>query len=295
MVDAGIETLELTCPAGTTPVSPGYELNGTRGMLLVSAPVGSDTRRFTFKIDQDGSSATVSMRCLDNRTSEVNGSSSVLSFQPISKTVEIGPGAIVMEQLTCGVGYKGIVAGWEYPDGVVPLGNDPQPITRVFKIWNSTGLPQQVTLHLLCLKLTTDGAGPEPREFVNTAFVTSTTPQAPGAVLSDSATVKVLPGAPAPVILRASFSDGSLVFGTADVTGRAAVVVRSLNRVGKGPGSIRSGAVIGRKSVAGGSTIIKVRLRPKAAKAIRTGSLKKVRVSLKTRGGSTSRVVSLNR
>jgi uncharacterized repeat protein (TIGR01451 family) len=294
-VDAGIETLEVNCPAGTTPISPGYELTGTRGMLLVSAPVGSDTRKFTFKIDQDGSTAEISVRCLNNVTSEVNGSTTQLQFQPISKTIEVGAGQVVMEQLTCGVGYKGIVAGWEYPDGVVPLGNDPQPITRVFKIWNSTGLPQQVTLHLLCLSLKTGSTGPQPQKFVNTASVTSTTPQAPGAVLEDSAEVTVKPGsAPAPVMLRASFSGGSLVFGAANLRGKVSLVVRSANRVRAGADSIRAGAVIAR-SVVSGSSRVRVGLRPKAAKAIRDGSLKKVRVSVRTADGSTSRVLGVRR
>ena len=294
-VNAGVESVELTCPEGTTPVSPGYELNGTRGMLLVSAPVGTDTRRFTFRVEQDDASATVSMRCLDNRTSEVNGSSSELVFEPISRTVEVGAGAIVSEPLTCGVGFKGIVAGWEYPEGVVPLGNDPQPITRVFKFWNSTDEPQKVTLHLLCLSLKTGSDGPQSPTFVNTATVSSTTPQSPGAVLSDSAEVTVKPGVPVPVILRTALSGGSLVFATADVIGPASVVVRSLNRVSNGVGLIRAGSVVGSRSVNQGSPRVTVKLRQKAVKAIRSGSLKKVRVSLKTRGGTTSRVINLGR
>jgi uncharacterized repeat protein (TIGR01451 family) len=296
MTDAGLETLELTCPAGTTPISPGYELTGTRGLLLVSAPVGSDTRRFTFKIDQDGSMAEVSMRCLNNKTSAVGGKTSDLMFQPISRTVTVGPGATVMEQLTCGVGYKGIVAGWEYPDGVVPLGNDPQPITRVFKIWNSTGLPQQVKLHLLCLSLKTDSVGPQPQQFVNTAQVTSTTPQCPGAVLTSSATVTVQPGSPpAPVVLRASLSGGSVVLRTANLKGSATVVVRSVGRVRSGADSIRAGSVIGRKAVSARSPKVKVRLKPRAAKAIRSGALTKIRVRIGKPGNSSSRVLKVTR
>jgi hypothetical protein len=261
-------------------------------MLLVSAPEGTDTRRFTFRIEQDGASATVSMRCLDNRTSEVNGASSELQFQPISRTVEVAAGAVVSEPLTCGVGYKGIVAGWEYPEGVVPLGNDPQPITRVFKVWNSTGLPQQVTLHLLCLSLNTEGGGPEAKKFVNTAFVSTTTSQAPGAVLSDSADVTVEPGAPAPVLFRASFSGASLLFNAGNVDSPASAVVRSMNAVGK---TIRFGSVIGRKALPNGVRKAQVRLSPKAVRAIRSGSLKRVKLTVKTRdGGSSSRTVRVS-
>ena len=75
----------------------------------------------------------------------------------------VGPGAVVNEQLTCPVGYKGVVAGWEYEDGLIPLGNDPQPITRVFKIWNPTGDPLDATLHLLCLRLRTGSEPPANR------------------------------------------------------------------------------------------------------------------------------------
>jgi uncharacterized repeat protein (TIGR01451 family) len=294
-VDAGLATVDLTCPAGTTPVSPGYVLDGTRGMLLTSAPVGSDTRRFTFLIEQDGSAATASMRCLDNRTSEVDGSSSELIFEPISRTVTVGPGETVSESLTCEVGYKGIVAGWEYPEGVVPLGNDPQPITRVFKFWNSTKEPQKVTLHLLCLNLKTGSADPQPEKIVNTATVSSITPQASGAVLADSASVTVKTGSPAPVIFRTTFTGGALILDTTGITGPASLAVRSLNRVGKGAGSIRAGAVIGRRTVAPGSSTIVVRLKPRAAKAIRSGSLKRVRINLNTRDGSTTRAFRLKR
>jgi uncharacterized repeat protein (TIGR01451 family) len=287
-VDAGLETLDLSCPAGTTPVAPGYELTGTRGLLLASAPEGTDVRRFSFKIDQDGGSASVSMRCLDNRTTEVGGVSSEFRFEPIKRTVEVPAGAVASEQLTCAVGYKGIVAGWEYPDGVVPLGNDPQPITRVFKVWNSTGLPQQVTFHLLCLSLSTESGGPEPKQFVNTAFVSSSSPQSPGAVLSDSASVTVKPGSPAPVLFRTSFSGASLLFSARNLDSPGSAVVSSMNRVGK---SIRSGSVIGRQAIAAGASKAKVRLNPKAIKAIRSGSLKKVRLMVKTREGSSSRIV----
>lgn len=297
LVDEGISTLELTCPAGTTPISPGYELTGTRGLLLASVPVGSETRRFTFRIEQDGSSATVSMRCLDNRTSEVNGVSSELQFESISRTVEVGPGATVMEQLTCSVGYKGIVAGWEYPEGVVPLGNDPQPITRVFKIWNPTGLPQQVTLHLLCLKLTTDRSGPEPLKVTNTAFVSSSTPQAPGAVLTDSATVKVKPGSPPPTLLSAAIAGGDLLVKAGNIESAGVIQVRSMNRVRAGKGSIRKGGVIGKRGFAAGTRRrVAVNLRKKAVKAIRRGSLRRVKVRIKTRsGGTNTRVVHIKR
>lgn len=295
MVDEGIETLELTCPAGTTPVSPGYELTGTRGLLLASSPVGSDTRRFTFRIEQDGSTATVSMRCLNNRTNEVNGISSELQFEPISRTVEVGPGATVMEQLTCAVGYKGIVAGWEYPEGVVPLGNDPQPITRVFRIWNPTGLPQQVTLHLLCLKLTTERSGPEPRKVTNTASVISSSPQAPGAILTDSATVKIKPGSPAPVIYSAAVSGRDLLVKLGSVDSSGTIQVRSMNRVRTGRSSIHKGSVIGKRGFAAGARgKIRVNLSRKAVKAIRRGSLRRVKVRVKTRnGGSDTRVVRI--
>jgi uncharacterized repeat protein (TIGR01451 family) len=296
--DKGTNTLELTCPAGTTPVSPGYELDGTRGVLLESAPVGSDTREFTFKTDTDNASITVSMRCLDNRTSEVGGVSGDLQFEPITRKVTIGPGQVVSESLTCGIGYKGIVAGWEYPDGLVRLGNDPQPITRVFKIWNPTNAPLEATLHLLCLSLKTRAGEPEPREYVNTAYVTSTTTTAPGSILSDSASVTVKPGTPAappaPVVLNASFSGGSLVLGAANLNGSATVLVRAANRVRAGVDSIRSGAVIAQGLASAGSKV-KVRLKPKAAKAIRNGSLKKVRVSVKTADGSTHRVLRVKR
>jgi VCBS repeat-containing protein len=58
-----------------------------------------------------------------------------------------------------------------------------------------------------------------------------------------------------------------------------------MNRVGK---SIRFGSVIGRQILTTGTSRAKVRLNARAVRAIRSGSLKKVRLTVKTRDGASS-------
>ena len=315
-LDQGTHTVNLSCGPGTTPIAPGFEVSGSRTWLLASAPDGANGRKFTLKINQDGAIATVSMRCISNLTS--NGGQ--LEFTPITKEIEVAPGAVVSEQLTCPDGYKGVVAGWEYEDGLIPLGNDPQPITRVFKIWNPTGTPLNATLHLLCLRLRT-GSATTPTEFVNTAYVTSSTPQEPGAKLSDQATVTVLGTAPpapggtppapggggptvtapaaagGPTILGASISGRSLLLNlnTGGVAGR--VAVKSAKKFRLGGKRIKRNRLLGRAGfgVLSGRSRIKVRLNRIGVRASRSGKLKRVRVTVKTGAGKKSVVIRVKR
>ena len=308
-LDQGTHTVGLACGPGTTPIAPGFDVSGSRSWLLASAPDGANGRKFTLKIDQDGAIATVSMRCISNLTS----GGGQLEFTPISKQIVVGPGAVASEQLTCPVGYKGVVAGWEYEDGLIPLGNDPQPITRVFKIWNPTGDPLDATLHLLCLRLRT-GSGTPPTVFVNTAHVTSSTPQEPGAVLSDEATVTVVgspppppvnaqppanaPAGPAePTIYGASLSGRALLLklNTGGVTGK--VTVKSPKKFRLGKKSVRRNRALGRGSFSGrsGKSRIRVRLNRIGVKAIRSGKLKRVRVTVKTTAGRKTAILRARR
>ena len=94
------------------------------------------------------------------------------------------------QRLSCPVGYKGIVAGWKYNRKLVPLGNDPQPINRDFRIWNPTNRDRRATLHLLCVSIRTVNTG---ATLTNTAFVSSTNQQDPAAILSASKTVTINP------------------------------------------------------------------------------------------------------
>mgnify|MGYP001275462831 CR=1 FL=1 len=285
----GINSAELTCGAGTTPVSPGYEVSGANAVLIASTPTAGNGRKFTLDVSGDGAKVTLSIRCLSNLTS----GGAPLEFAPISKTIEVGPGAVVSEQLTCAVGYKGIVAGWDYEYGLVPLGNDPQPITRVFRIWNPGDQSMKATLHLLCLKIRTGEGGIVPSEFVNTGYVSSSTPQEPGAVLSDTATVTTDSSAStdrAPVISGARLSGRVLVVSVDAASGR--IKVNAASRATVGGKLLRKGSVIGTGRASGSTS--KVRLGKLAAKAVKSGKLKRVRVTVKSGGVTASRLVRVS-
>lgn len=285
-LEPGVHEIALDCPVGSTPVAPGLNVSGGRVLVLASAPVGDTGRRLTLKVSGASTTVTASIRCLQNRTSELNGVSTYLTFNQVIKPITVGAGSKATESLECGANGKGIVGGWEFEDGLVPLGNDPQPKSRVFYVWNPTAHPLTGTLYLLCLEART-GTTEQVSEktYVNTATVTTSTPQAPGAVLSDSATVKVTRNtgsagkSAAPVIYRATLKGRSLVVGLRSAT-RAGRVLVSLpgQRKAIGKGKFRLN-----KS---GKGKARVKLGQKAARVIRKGK-QRVRVKVVSANGKS--------
>ena len=131
------------------------------------------------KISGGATTVKASIRCLQNKTSEVNGVSTDLVFTKVTKPIQVASGGKATESLVCGENAKGIVGGWEFDDGLVPLGNDPQPKSRVFYVWNPTAHPLTGTLYLLCLEARTGSSTPVgEKTYVNTATVSSS--QHPG-------------------------------------------------------------------------------------------------------------------
>ena len=218
----------------------------------------------------------------------MNGSTSDLVFTKVTRPISVGAGSKATESLICGENAKGIVGGWEYDDGLVPLGNDPQPKSRVFYVWNPTAHPLTGTLYLLCLEARTGSSTPVgEKTYVNTATVTSSTTQGSGAVLSDDASVKVTRDNhyAAPSIYRANLKNGRLVVGFKSATrsGKVTVTLPGSGRfVGKGSFRLNR-AGLGKA---------KVRLARKAAKSIRKGQLRKVKVKVTSANGK-SRVKTL--
>ena len=196
------------------------------------------------------------------------------------------------------MGYKGIVAGWDYEYGLVPLGNDPQPITRVFRIWNPSDQSMKATLHLLCLKIRTGGSGSAPSEFVNTGYVNSSTTQGPGAVLSDTATLTTdaLLSTEAEAedetdIYSARLSGRTLVVSVVTAADSGRIKVSSASKVSLGRKVLRKGSVLGTGNVSGKSA--RIRLGRLAAKAVKAGKLKKVRITVKSGGVTRSELLRI--
>lgn len=70
---------------------------------------------------------------------------------------------------------KGIVRELGVPSGLVLAGNEPQPKTRVFRLFNPTAQDATATLDLLCLADRTGSPIDEIGLVRNTATATSTT------------------------------------------------------------------------------------------------------------------------
>jgi len=280
----GTHDISLECPVGSTPVAPGIEVSGGRALILANAPVGDTGRKLTVKVSGGTTTIKASIRCLQNKTTEVNGASSELVFTKVTKPISVGAGAQATESLICGENAKGIVGGWEFDDGLVPLGNDPQPKARVFYVWNPTSHPLTGTLYLLCLEARTGSSTPVgEKTYVNTATVSSSTEQDSGAVLSDDASVKVTRGSgsgsthyAAPSIYKVKLSGRKLVVGFKSSTrsGKVAVALPGKNHlIGKGTFRLN-------KAGKG-----KAKVNRKVARAIRKGSVKRVKVKVTTAHG----------
>ena len=156
-VGSGPSSRTLTCPSGSTAVDPGYAFSGGQGRMISSEPTaGSDGWTFTFA--EGPANVTLSIRCLSKTTSDGD----LLQSQELARTVTVPPGQTVSESVICPVGYKGIVASYSLPGGVFLLGDEPQPISRVFSLENTSSSSKSVGLDLLCLSNTTWHAQPAP-------------------------------------------------------------------------------------------------------------------------------------
>jgi choice-of-anchor A domain-containing protein/uncharacterized repeat protein (TIGR01451 family) len=286
VLNPGTHEINLQCPVGSTPIAPGIDVTGGRALILANAPVGDTGRKLTVKISGGTTTIEAGIRCLLNKASGTDGSISDLIFTKVTKPISVGAGEKATESLICGENAKGIVGGWEFDDGLVPLGKDPQPKSRVFYVWNPTSHPLTGTLYLLCLEARTGSSTPVgEKTYVNTATVSSSTDQGSGAVLSDDASVKVTraggPGSThyaAPSIYKVTLSGRKLVVGFKSSTrfGKVAVTLPGKNHlIGKGTFRLNRA----------GKGKAKVKINRKAARAIRNGSAKRVKVRVTTAHG----------
>jgi uncharacterized repeat protein (TIGR01451 family) len=155
----GRHAATLRCGAGETPVAPGYALSGGAGRLVRSELEGADGWAIGLEVTEP-TTATLSIRCLSTRTGKAGGHAHDLALSHVVKTVEVGPGQRVDARVTCHDEAKGIVATLDLPAGVVLLGHEPQPKTRVFRLLNPTAAPLTATIDLVCLGGRTGPATP---------------------------------------------------------------------------------------------------------------------------------------
>jgi hypothetical protein len=160
--------------------------------------------------------------------------------------VTVQPGQEAEFTLTCADDAKGIVAGYDMDEGLVNLGNDPRPIIRVFKFYNPTNGPLSVDLYLHCLKNRTRGGNDGGGHIVNTATVTTSTPESSTADNKDSAAFNI--DTSPPVVLPKTVQVSSTKVSTAVSCGKGggvckgqAVLVAEGTVLAKGSYKIKSG------------------------------------------------------
>ena len=164
----------LQCGPGQVAIQPGF-ISSAAANLVYSEPEGNGWK---FALDVKApADVTFSIRCLTRQVTITDGHTHDLKFEHFVKEFTIQPGQVNEAQITCNDGYKGIVADMELEDGLVSLGNDPRPVTRAYKVYNPTDSPLKASFSLLCLGNRTGGEHLPPKVIVNTAYISTTSPE----------------------------------------------------------------------------------------------------------------------
>lgn len=185
---SGRHDVDLTCGAGTYAITPSFAFSSGEGVVTTLRTASG--WRFIVDVD-DAAQGTFSVRCLSTALGTVSGHSHDLRFEELSDTVSVPAGQVVEKRLTCRGDYKGIVAWADLDPGLVPMGNDPQPVIRVFRFYNPTGSALTARYGLLCVAIRTNGGNQGDSEIKNTASVSTSSPDADSGDNSDSATVSL--------------------------------------------------------------------------------------------------------
>lgn len=290
---AGTWTADLACGPGRVAAAPGFTVTSGEGVVRTSQRDGTG---WHVVVDvPEAASATFEIRCLSTSLATAAGHTHDLGLVQLTDTVTVPPGQTVQAALTCGDTAKGIVASYDVDAGLVPLGNDPQPKTRVFRFSNPTSAPLTARIGLLCLDTRT-GPALAVSSITNTASVSTSSADATTTDDTSSATFAVTAGS-GPVAPRFSVAAGAARVVGAGARTRLAVPVRTsatqrltlrvvlLRRV---PGTtLRAGTVVASSAttVRTGRHDVRVALRPQAARAVGAGRVARVRVVVVSRGG----------
>lgn len=276
----GRHTVTIPVAAGSRGVSPGIEVLTGQARLVGARPVATGWE-LTVDVLSPGTTATLSLRSLQTRTAMAGSPSHLhgIDTQHVTRTVTLAPGESV-ERVSCPSGYKGVTASYLLPAGVLPLGHEPQPVNRDFRLLNTTGGNLDVQLGLECVAVQTGVALDDVVTVVNTASVTTTTFDPDPANDTSSATV---------VVARAAGSATPTPGPVAPSSGFRAL------QVGDGGGAARVQVVCrGTTGVCAGTVTLTALVSPKFARAARVaigvaryrveaGDVVKVRVVIKKR------------
>lgn len=282
----GRQDVDLACPTDTYAIAPSFEFTAGEGIVSTHRT----TTGWTFSVDTDAPAAgTFGVRCLSTMLGTVDGHAHRLLFQQLADTLTVPAGQVAERKLDCPDGYKGIVAWNDMDPGLVSLGNDPQPISRVFRWFNPTDSDLTARYGLLCVAIRTDG-GSGGGPIVNTAAVHTSSPDATTADDRDSASFTV------------NTTGVTLVAPTASVltepgTTKVQVAVRSAGRrvvtfklvaIHKVAGtSIRPGSLLARTKdqLAKGRTTVRMAAEDAAARALAKGKVTTAKLVVITASG----------
>ena len=306
----GRHDLTLSCGSGYTAIAPGIDVGAGSARLVASEPFADGGRRFTVDVSEPGTEVTVTARCLANGVGTTDGHSHPLLLEEVARQVSVPANSTVNEVVSCPGDAKGIVASYDLPAGLVLLGHDPQPTSRVFKIANTTAAPIDATIDLLCLGDRTGGAV-LPTQIVNSGIVSTSTMDPDTTNNVDSASLIVGgpgpgPGpVPAPIVPPAAPDAGEprLGGGTATLHGSSVAIPvicegsgcdgSLVLRAVKSTGPIDAGEWLGAGAFAldPGATTVEVSVRPVATRLAARGKLGRLKVVMRYHeGGALNRV-----
>lgn len=173
-MSVGRHTFTLPVSPGRHAIAPSFEVTSGVARVVASEPVPGGWS-FTVDVAQPAE-MTLGIRSLKDKTAIAGSTPHAheLFFQHVVRTVTLPPGESV-HRVTCPDGYKGIVASYDLPAGVYSLGNEPQPINRDFRLFNSTAGNVDVVLDLECLAIVTGIPKDDTVDLTNTATASTST------------------------------------------------------------------------------------------------------------------------
>jgi uncharacterized repeat protein (TIGR01451 family) len=295
---AGRHDVDLTCGAGYYAIAPSFVFTAGEGVVSTRRLPNGGWR---FTVDTTTSATgTFSIKCLSTTLMTTQGHNHELRFTEITDTVTVPGGEVKEVQLTCPVGYKGIVAWADMDPGLLSLGNDPQPITRVFRFYNPTGGPLTADYGLLCVAIRTAGSGDSGGDITNTASVSTTSQDTSAADNQSSATFTVgaVNALGVTVTSQASVltqSGRTLVALKVKAVGKRTVTFR-LFAGGKVRGTpLKAGSLLAQKGVklSKGGAMVRLVATQAASKALRQGKIDRAKLVITCDGAKDIRWVRI--
>jgi hypothetical protein len=152
----GLYSYEMPVSEGHHAVAQGIEvLNDGVATIVSSEPLPNGNWKFIVRVTESAD-IRLSIRELDDVTGISDNNPAhvhALGFRHVQRTVTVQPGITDQIRVSCPVGYKGIDATYDLPEGLTLLGSSPQPINRDFTLYNGTDGPLSAVLDLECVSI----------------------------------------------------------------------------------------------------------------------------------------------